>query len=108
LALRLASNSHLAILFPSTIFSLQQFFSLPKASHTKKPYPSKSQKQKATKQRQKPQNKSLVSSFSEYFITSGKQDGAAILGEGHDIVIGETSDKETQRKIKAGKRTKDE
>jgi hypothetical protein len=57
LALRLASNFPLAILFLSIIFSLQQFLSLPKASHTKKPkaFPTKKQslkaKAKASKQK---------------------------------------------------------
>jgi hypothetical protein len=93
LDLRIASNSPFAILFPSTILSLQQFFSLPKASHTKetksqKPSPSKSPKAKASKQRS--QSKSLVSSFRKSFIPSGKQGGAAVLREGHDIVTGET------------------
>jgi hypothetical protein len=31
-----------------------------------------------------------VSSFSESFIHSGKQGGAVVLKEGHDIVAGET------------------
>jgi hypothetical protein len=80
-ALRLASNSPLAIL-------LQQFFSLPKASHIKKPKSKKSFKQKPPKQ--KPQSNSCASSFSESFIFSGKQGGAGVLREGHDIVTGET------------------
>jgi hypothetical protein len=31
-----------------------------------------------------------VSSFSEFYISSGKRGGAAVLGEWHDIVTGET------------------
>jgi hypothetical protein len=31
-----------------------------------------------------------VSSFSEFYISSGKQGGAAVLGEWHEIVTGET------------------
>jgi hypothetical protein len=31
-----------------------------------------------------------MSSFSESFIPSGKRSGTAVLGEGHDIVTGET------------------
>jgi hypothetical protein len=31
-----------------------------------------------------------MSTFRRYFIPSGKQGGAAVLGEGHDIVTGET------------------
>jgi hypothetical protein len=34
--------------------------------------------------------KSLMSSFGEAFISSGKQGGAVVLGEGHIIVTGET------------------
>jgi hypothetical protein len=57
-----------AILFPSAI-SLQ-----PKKSPIKR----------------SPPYKSLVSSFIESFIPSGKQgDGAMVLGEGCDIVTGE-------------------
>jgi hypothetical protein len=37
-----------------------------------------------------PKAKSLASSFSKSFIPSGKQGGAVVLGEGHDIVTGET------------------
>jgi hypothetical protein len=62
-----------AIHFPTSAISLQQS-SLPKASHI-----------------QKAKAKSLVSSFSESFIPSGKQGGGAVfLREGHDIVTGET------------------
>jgi hypothetical protein len=52
-------------------FSLQQFFSFPMASYIKKP--------KATSKslKQKPKAKSLMFSFSESFISSGKQGGAA-------------------------------
>jgi hypothetical protein len=55
------NNFPLAILFPS------------KASHIKKP-----------------KAKSLASSFRRSFIPSGKQGGAAVLGEEHGIVTGET------------------
>jgi hypothetical protein len=72
----LFSNSPFAI-------SLQQSFSLPKASHTKKP------KAQSKGKKKKPQSKSLAPSFSESFISSGKQGGAAVLGEGRDIVTGE-------------------
>jgi hypothetical protein len=39
---------------------------------------------------QNPPSKSLMSSFSQSFISSGKQGGAAVLWEGHDIVTRET------------------
>jgi hypothetical protein len=87
LALRLASNSPLAILLQQS-FSLQQFFSLPKVSHIQIAFPVRKPKAKASKQ--KAQSKSLASSFSESFIPSGKQGGTAVLGEGCDIVTGET------------------
>jgi hypothetical protein len=39
----------------------------------------------------KPHQKTLVSSFNQSFISSGKQGGrATVLGEGRDIVTGET------------------
>jgi hypothetical protein len=69
----LFSNSPLAIL-------LQQFFFLPKTSHTKK-----KPQTKIKRQRQK-----TPSSFRGSLIPSGKQGGAAVLGEGPDIVTGET------------------
>jgi hypothetical protein len=76
--------------------SLQQFifpsaFLFPSAIlfPSKSPPTSKSQKPKSPKQ--KPQSKSpKVSSFSESFIPSGKQGGAAVLREGRDIVTGGT------------------
>jgi hypothetical protein len=56
---------------------------MPKAQKPKSK--SKSLKAKA------PQSKRpLASTFSESFISSGKQSGAAVLGEGCDIVTGET------------------
>jgi hypothetical protein len=85
LPFKLATNSPLAILFPSTVFSLQQFFPLPKASHIQKAFPIRQPKAKVSKQRQ-----SLASSFSESFTPSGRQGGAAVLWEGRDIVTGET------------------
>jgi hypothetical protein len=78
----LFSHFPLAIFFPSAIFSL------PNASHTKKP------KAKGKSQQQKPQTKAkaktLMSSFSGPFINSSKQGGAEALGEGRDTVTGET------------------
>jgi hypothetical protein len=51
MTLRLASNSPLAILFPPTIASL------PKASHTKKPFPSESQRKKPQSKGKNPKTK---------------------------------------------------
>jgi hypothetical protein len=55
---------------PTLAISLQQFFSLPKASHT--------------------ESKKPVSSISESFIISDKQGEAGVLREGCDILTGET------------------
>jgi hypothetical protein len=87
-ALRLASNSHLAILFLATIFSLQQFFSFPKASHIKKAFPIRKPKAKGLSK--KPQSKSLASSFREFFIPSDKQGRVRFLGEGMTLLTGDT------------------
>jgi hypothetical protein len=84
-ALTLASKSPLAILLQQ-FFSLQQAF--PFSNYFQKPPTPKSQKPKS--QTQKPKAQSLMSFFSESFIPSGKQGGAATLGEGRDIVTGET------------------
>jgi hypothetical protein len=76
---------------PLAIFFLQQLFSLPKASHSKKPKPkakSQKQKQKAKSKKQKAQAKSPSSSFRGSFINLGKHGGAVALGEGCDIVTG--------------------
>jgi hypothetical protein len=81
----LFSNSPLAISLQQFFF-LWEFFSLPKASHIQKAFPIRKPKAKASKQR----GKSLASSFSESLIPSGKQGGAAVLGERRDIVKGET------------------
>jgi hypothetical protein len=61
------SNSRLAILLQLS-FPFQQSFSLPKSPTSKS-------------QKQKPQSKNPPSSFSESFISSGKQGGAAIPQE---------------------------
>jgi hypothetical protein len=74
--------------FPFSNFPLE-FFSLLKASHTKKPKakePSQSPNQKP----KKPSKQNPQPSFSGPSINSGKQDGAEVLGEGRDIVTGET------------------
>jgi hypothetical protein len=98
LALRLASNSPLAILLQQ-FFSLQQsfLFQKPKSQNLKQKPIAKSLKIKTPKQKpqlkaqsKKPQSKSLASSFSESLISSGKQCGTAVLGERHDIITRET------------------
>jgi hypothetical protein len=71
----LFSNSPFAVHFPSAI--LFPF----KASHNKKP--------KAKAQSKNPKAKSLVSSLSESFISSGKQGGAVVLGAEHDFITEE-------------------
>jgi hypothetical protein len=80
-ALRLASNSPLAILF--------QQFSFSNSFPFKKP-PTKCQKPKSKSLKQKPQDKILGPSFNESFIPSGKQGGTEVLGKRHDIVTGKT------------------
>jgi hypothetical protein len=77
-ALRLASNSPLAIL-------LQQF-SFSNSFPFKKPPTPKCQKPKSKSLKQKPQDKILGSSFNESFIPSSKQDGTEVPS----IVTGET------------------
>jgi hypothetical protein len=98
-AIRLASNSSLAILLQQ-FFSLkqscsvQQSFSFQSLPYQKASLHPKSQKPKAFKAKppkaKTPKAKSLGSSFSESFISSGKQGGAAVPGEGRDTVTGET------------------
>jgi hypothetical protein len=90
----LSTSLSLAILLFTNPFPFSNFFPF------QKPPTPKSQKPKAKRQKQKPQSKSpqskkpksksLVSSFSESFISSGKQGGAVVLREGCDIVTGET------------------
>jgi hypothetical protein len=119
LALRLASNSPLAIPLQQ-FFSLQQsslqfVFPLQQSSSTTFPsvihfpfsipfpfgnpfpsailFPSKSlphQKAKSQKPQAKAPKAKAKASFSESFIFSGKQSGAAVLQERRDIVTGET------------------
>jgi hypothetical protein len=79
----LFSNSPSAILFPSAIhfppsaFSLQQFPFIQKAFPLKKP---KARKVRSKNQKQKP------CILLQSLIPGGKQGGAAVLGEGCDIV----------------------
>jgi hypothetical protein len=68
----------LAILFPSKSFPHQK-------SPKQKPKPQKPSKTQSKSQRQKAKKKT-----SSPFINSGKQGGAEDLGEGRDIVTGET------------------
>jgi hypothetical protein len=88
--------------FPSAIhfafsnsFCLQQFFSLQQSISLQKAYlHPKNQKAKTKIQKafliKKLKAKSFMSSFSESFTPSGKQGGAAVLGQECDIVTGET------------------
>jgi hypothetical protein len=93
LALRLASDSPLAILLHQSFFLLQSF-SLLKASHIKKPPTSKSQKPKEKNPSKNPKAKApkqkTLHTPSVSLLSSGKQGGAAVLGEGPYIVTGET------------------
>jgi hypothetical protein len=66
-------------------FAFNNYFPFSNLPPVKASFNSKSKSPK-----QKPQSKSLLSSFSETFISSGKQGGAAGLRERCDIVTGET------------------
>jgi hypothetical protein len=75
----------------SPALSLQQFISLPKPPTSKSLASSKSlPSPKKQKHLFTQEAKSLMSSFSESFLPSGKQGGAVVLREWHDIVTGET------------------
>jgi hypothetical protein len=80
----------LVILFPSKIFPHQKAKSKRQKPKQKASYP----KAKAKNQRQKPKvkvkGKKPLFLLQGSFINSGKQGGAEVFGEGHDIVTGET------------------
>jgi hypothetical protein len=85
---------HLFSSYPLAIL-LQQFFSLQQSSLQQFIFPlqqspsSNFPSAKPPAIKKPPPSKSLKSSFSKYFISSGKQ-GAKVLGEGPDIVTRET------------------